>query len=69
MPPPDPIPTQQYRESMRKGGAVVKSHRKIASAYLRGWFTLDVISILPFDILVVSGVVRWLAPECHSCAR
>ena len=36
-------------------GRTVRSHRRIAYIYLKGWFPLDLVSILPFDILDVAG--------------
>lgn len=36
-------------------GEVVRSHKMIAKKYLKSWFFLDVVSVLPFDIVVVSG--------------
>ena len=30
-----------YKESIKKGGGMVKSHRKIAKNYLCGWFPID----------------------------
>jgi len=46
-----------FRETRRRGGGIVKNHRKIALRYLKGWFIIDLVSILPFDILVVSGLI------------
>ena len=40
-----------YRASDAKGGAMVRDTRKIRQHYLRGWFVLDLVSILPFDIV------------------
>jgi hypothetical protein len=31
------------------GGMLIKNHRKIVTRYLKGWFTIDFITILPFD--------------------
>ena len=36
-------------------GRTVRSHKRIARIYLTGWFALDLVSILPFDILDVAG--------------
>ena len=30
----------------------VTSHKKIAIRYLKGWFIIDLISCIPFDILI-----------------
>ena len=42
-----------YKESSKKGGATVKDHKKIAKRYFSSWFTIDLISILPFDSVEV----------------
>ena len=46
-----------YRESLQKGGGTVKSHYKIAKKYIRSWFFLDVISVIPVDVLMVYGLL------------
>jgi hypothetical protein len=33
------------------GGRIVKDHKKIVNNYLRGWFGIDLISIIPYDWL------------------
>lgn len=38
-----------YQLSYLQGGGKVKSHRKIAVNYLRGWFVLDLMSTIPYD--------------------
>ena len=38
-----------------KGGELIRSHRKIAAAYLKSWFAIDVVSILPLDVSVPTG--------------
>ena len=42
-----------YKESAKKGGGTVKSHKKIAHRYLTSWFPIDLVSILPFDSIEV----------------
>ena len=42
-----------FREPIRHGGAMVKSHGRIARHYLRGWFTLDIISVIPIDNIMM----------------
>ena len=42
-----------YKESSKKGGGTVKDHKKIAKRYFSSWFTIDLISILPFDSVEV----------------
>lgn len=34
---------------------LIESRPKIAKNYLRGWFTVDVLSIIPFDIIFRAG--------------
>ena len=41
-----------YRDET-KGGQMVKSRKLIARRYLKGWFTIDLISIVPFELLTV----------------
>ena len=36
------------RESPKKGGRLIRDHRRIAWAYLTGFFLIDIISIIPF---------------------
>jgi len=43
-----------YKESVRMGGGLVKSHKRIVRHYLRGWFCLDVVSVLPVDLLLMA---------------
>ena len=38
----------------KERGHYVKSHRRIATRYLRSWFTLDVISIVPIDSILMT---------------
>ena len=40
-----------YKEPLSKGGEVVKDHKLIWKNYLTGWFPLDLVSIIPFDIM------------------
>jgi len=44
-----------YRAPQRDGGIMVFDNRKIARNYLRGFFFLDLITILPFDLLFVAA--------------
>ena len=37
-----------YRNT--EDGVWVRSHAKIAARYLRGWFLIDLLSVLPFDM-------------------
>ena len=41
-----------YRETSRKGGMMVYNSRKIARHYLRGWFALDVLTCVPYDLAI-----------------
>ena len=47
-----------YRE---KSGQMIYDNLKIARAYLRGWFTLDVSTTVPWDTLValIAHANRW----------
>jgi hypothetical protein len=40
-----------YRLSAQKGGGWVRDRKMIVRHYLRGWFSIDLISILPFDVV------------------
>ena len=42
-----------YRESQKKGGALIKAHSRIARNYLTGWFLFDVVSVLPVDTILM----------------
>uniref|UniRef100_A0A7S2BDX6 Ion transport domain-containing protein n=1 Tax=Florenciella parvula TaxID=236787 RepID=A0A7S2BDX6_9STRA len=44
-----------YKQSKAAGGHWVKGKRDITLHYLRTWFTIDIISILPFDELAMMG--------------
>ena len=44
-----------YREDRRDGGGWVKDVRKIRRKYLRGWFALDFISLMPFDLIAMGA--------------
>ena len=43
---------------MNKKGEVVTGSRRIAKQYLRGWFVLDFIAALPFDLLYASELSK-----------
>ena len=43
-----------YKESIKKGGGTVKSHKMIARNYLCGWFPLDFISVVPVDNIMMA---------------
>ena len=45
-----------FREDISKGGRTVREHARIARHYLRGWFFIDLVSVLPFDWLDVLGI-------------
>ena len=34
-------------------GELIRSHRKLAWRYLTSWFFIDVMTVLPFDLLTV----------------
>ena len=39
-----------FRASSKKGGMWVYDNGKIAKAYVKGWFFLDLITCIPFDV-------------------
>ena len=41
-----------YRDEL-KGGQLIKSRKAIARRYLRGWFSVDFVSVIPFELLPV----------------
>lgn len=40
-----------YRASRAQGGLLISDNRKIAMNYLKGWFSLDVFTSIPFDLV------------------
>lgn len=44
-----------YRLPMKRGGGLVKDLASIRHNYLRTWFLVDIISVLPLDILAVTS--------------
>ena len=38
-----------------KTGELIRSHRELARRYLRTWFTLDLVSVLPLDVVVAAA--------------
>jgi hypothetical protein len=40
-----------YEECTRKGRQFVRDHRKIVLRYIKSWFFIDLVSIIPFDLL------------------
>ena len=42
--------TATYDQNMR----FITDRKKIAKQYLKGWFTVDLLSIIPFDLMVKS---------------
>ena len=43
-----------YRENAAQGTPLVKDHRKIAIRYLRFWFLIDLLSVIPVDTILMS---------------
>ena len=41
-----------FREPLWKGGGIVKDHKRIAKRYLQSWFFFDLVSTLPFDVMM-----------------
>ena len=56
-----------YRESQKKGGALIKSHGRIARNYLTGWFLIDFVSSIPIDFIILvslgDGVLLCRSPD------
>ena len=50
-----------YRLKPHEGGALVRDHRRIADNYLHGWFAIDVVSLLPVDLIEVTGLLSAMA--------
>lgn len=48
---------QFFLPTKGKDGELMRKHKAIACKYLKGWFGLDVVSVLPLDVLQVSGVL------------
>lgn len=46
-----------FREPISKGGGTVKNHKRIVAHYLKGWLSIDVCSVFPVDVLMVTGVL------------
>jgi len=40
------------RTTFVQGGEVVSNSKRIAIHYLKGWFTIDAIAAIPFDLLL-----------------
>ena len=56
-----------YREDSKEGGGrLVKDLSKIRKHYLRGWFSLDVASCLPFDVIGLCTCAAALSPRAHK---
>ena len=43
-----------YKEPVKKGGGLIKSHKRIAKNYLTSWFIIDIISVLPVDQVMMA---------------
>ena len=52
------------KTSVKEGGRTIRDHRIIAKAYLRGFFVIDFLSVIPLDIVDVAG-----APPTCPAAR
>ena len=51
------IVCQFFLPTQNGDGQWIKDHAKLATAYLRGWFVLDLVSVLPFDVVIASGAL------------
>jgi potassium voltage-gated channel Eag-related subfamily H protein 8 len=43
---------------VNKKGEVVSNPKVIALNYVRGWFFLDLLAALPFDLLAAANIVK-----------
>ena len=57
------IGIQFFMPVLDKNGQYIREHKKIAAKYMKGWFPLDVFSVLPFDILVVADALSGPDPS------
>ena len=53
-----------YKESAKKGGATIKNHNRIAFHYLETWFSIDFVSVIPFDYVLMAVDI----PEDNVCS-
>ena len=51
---------------MNKKGEVVTESKSIAFHYMRGWFILDLIAALPFDLLNASDLSELVRQKHRS---
>ncbi len=69
-----------FRTTYVENGEVVSDQKKIANNYVKGWFVIDAIAAIPFDLLLfgsgtsdVSGVrrirVEWNELEWNGMER
>ena len=47
-----------YQETTQRGGHWVINKKKIRSHYLRGWFTIDLLSVIPFELMMQVGLIQ-----------
>lgn len=45
-----------YRAPLKEGGMMIYDNKRIAKAYLKGWFFLDVFTCIPFDMIFAAIV-------------
>ena len=45
-----------YRASHAEGGMMVYDNKRIAKAYLKGWFAIDFVTCIPLDLIVMSAM-------------
>lgn len=55
-----------FRTTYLKNGELVYEPSKIARNYLRGWFLIDAVSAIPFD-LILSVLRTHDVSTCHFC--
>ncbi len=55
---------------VNRKGEVVSSGKSIAFHYIRGWFLLDLIAALPFDLLYASHFSDMVSPkQTNGCSN
>ena len=60
------LPYRDYSEGST--GELVRSHKKIARHYLGSWFVIDVVTVLPFDLITVVAPALF-AVDCGASSQ
>lgn len=57
-----------FRTTYVENGEVVSDKQKIAVNYVKGWFVIDTIAAIPFDLLLFgSGTTEVRTCHCQYC--